>query len=121
MTLELISIKRLTEFDEDPDISWLQQDYEDCTEAEQILYKDQDKKRLDALNNDEWNFIGIQAKAEIHINGISETITSPGLWGIEDDPDESYLEEIYQEQKDELAEMLRELGFSDAQLLEAVN
>jgi len=120
LTLELISIKRKIMDDDSPDISWLQQDYKDCTEAEQILYKQQDKERLESLQNGEWSLIGIQAEAEIRINGIYETITSPGLWGIESDSEESYFDEVYIEEKEELSSMLRTLGFTDKQLLETV-
>jgi hypothetical protein len=102
MTLELETIKRKDIYDENPDLSWV------------------DKKRLESMDMGYWHFIGILAVAEIRINGISETISSPGLWNIESDSDESDLNEIYQDQKDELAAMLRELGFSDAQLLEVV-
>ncbi len=117
MPLELISIDREIIQDEDPDFSYLEQDYKDCTESEAILYKAQAKKRLDALMNGQWTFIGIQAKAEIRINGIFQTISSGGLWGIEDDSGEEYFQEIYEEQKEELKTMLLEMGFKKEELV----
>ncbi len=116
MPLELISIDREIIHDHDPDYSYLEQDYKDCTEKDAILYKAQDKKRFDALMNGQWSFIGMRAEAKIRINGILQTISSGGLWGIEDDSGEEYLQEIYEEEKEELKTMLLELGFKKEDL-----
>lgn len=65
-------------------------------------YREQDQARLDAWHNDEWHFIGTQARAHCMLvhNGVGTcyTLTSPGLWGTESDSDPDYLESIYQEE-----------------------
>ena len=69
-------------------------------------YREEDQARLDAYNNGEWQFIGIRAIAHIQIiaNGIGATfrLESPGLFGIEDDSGEEYLDEAFAEECDNL-------------------
>lgn len=89
-----ITFERITEHDPDADPrEYLFQDPD---------YKTEDQARLDAWQNDEWHFIGIQAKATCLIvrngTGVYYTLTSPGLWAIESDSDESYLESVYEEE-----------------------
>jgi hypothetical protein len=81
----------------------------------------EDKARLEEYNQGYWSMIGIRAKAVININGTLETIETAGLWSIESDSDPSYLEEIGKEEKSELGEMLKEIGFSQSQIKEAEN
>jgi hypothetical protein len=121
MTLELISIKREIIQDEDPDYSYLEQDYSDCPKKEAEKYKAEAQARLESLFNGQWTFIGIGATAEIRINGIYQIISSGRLWGIEDDSGEEYLNEVYTEQVAELKDQLKEIGFSESQILEAAN
>ena len=66
--------------------------------------------RLAEYRRNEFYFVGVRAVAEIEINGIRQTISSGGLWGIESDSDEAYLQEVYAEQREELDAMLVELG-----------
>jgi hypothetical protein len=67
---------------------------------------------MESLNNGNWCFIGIIAKAKIVTeNGTLQTIRSGGLWGIESDSDKSYIAEIEQEQLAELRKELTALGF----------
>jgi hypothetical protein len=77
-------------------------------------YRDEDQRRLDAWHNDEWSFIGIQARAHITVvsNGVGAmyTMTSPGLWGVESDSGEDYLEEIYAQEKATLLGHLAQMG-----------
>jgi len=75
-------------------------------------YGKQDFDRMESLNNGNWCFIGIIAKAKIVTeNGTIQTIRSGGLWGIESDSDKSYIAEIEQEQLAELRKELTALGF----------
>ena|SRR5437016_1875033 len=99
------------------------------TSEEVRKYTRQDYERMESLNRGDWCFIGIIAEAEIQLTTTWEnsvvskvswhspiapyqTITSGGLWGTESDSDESYLQEIEQEQLSELRSQLKALGFS---------
>jgi hypothetical protein len=65
-------------------------------------YKEQDQARLDAFRSGDWTFIGIQAVAHIEIvrNGTATlyTLSSPGLWAIESDSSEDYLNEVFEDE-----------------------
>ena len=85
--------------DTDPDPSYLEQEgFED---------------RLAQYRNDEFGFVGVRACAEILIpvNGqlIGQAIYSPGLWGIADDSDIEYLNEVGRDEFETLKSMLDEL------------
>jgi hypothetical protein len=75
----------------------------------------QAKARMEAWENGEWNWIGVQARVRIMVpvGGNSFAcyeLTSPGLWSIESDIGEDYLAEVYEEQKAELEAHLRIIG-----------
>ncbi len=116
MTKEIESISCQQIFDVDGDISYLQQYDINSKNPEERKYALQDKKRLEAYYNDEWYFVGIQAVAEIRINGISQTISSSGLYGIESDSGDEYFDEVFEEQKEDLKDNLLELGFSEKEI-----
>ena len=101
MTKEIESILCQQTFDDDGDISYLQQ---------------YDKKRLEAYYNNEWHFVGIQAVAEIRIDGLLQTINSGGLWGIESDSSDEYFDEVFEEEKEQLKDVLLQLGFTEKQI-----
>lgn len=90
-------VRRLTSVDEYPDISWMD-----------------DETRLDAFYEGAWHMMGIQASATflIPLNGhyVTQTVTSPGLWGIESDSDEDYLDQVFTDECVNLTEMLQMLG-----------
>ena len=113
--IEEISVKKII-FDDDPDISWLQQYDENSEDPEIRKYAKQDKKRLEAYYNEEWHFIGVQAVAEVRLGGVCQTIKSGGLWGIESDSSEDYIESIYKEEKEDLSDMLQSIGFSTKEI-----
>ena len=85
---------------------------DDATSPEDFeCYDAADKK---AFHRGEWGFIGIQARAHILIvrkggHGVTHTMTSAGLWGIESNSGE-YLAEVFEEQKAELLVDLKALG-----------
>lgn len=86
--------------DDSPDLSYLEQDYNDVEDAaERVKYREQDRARLDAYRRDEWRMIGIRAKATIWIDRpgyrTNYTLESPGLWGIESDSGEAYFAEVF--------------------------
>jgi hypothetical protein len=69
-----------------------------------------DYERMESLNRGDWCFIGVRAEAEIIIDGVTQDISSGGLWSIESNSDRTYLAEIDGEQLSELREQLRALG-----------
>lgn len=85
--------------DTDPDASWLEQDgYED---------------RLASYQAGDFGFVGVRLAAELLIPSgdgwISEWISTPGLWGIEDDSGSEYLASVACDEYHILNEMLNEL------------
>lgn len=63
-----------------------------------------------------WHFVGIQARATIKIPygtnpdcWINSKMLSPGLWGIESDSGDEYFQEVYQEEREILIDMLASL------------
>lgn len=84
-----------------------------------------DFERMEGLNNDDWCFIGIVARAYIEIPKnqnffISQQITSPGLWGIESNSSSEYFEEVAREELSLLSDMLLSLGFGKRAIAYAV-
>ena len=82
-------------------------------------------ERMMGYENGQWGMIGIRAKAEIQTSEggnswFCNDVESGGLWGIDDDSEESYLKEIEREQLDELKDVLLELGFTKEEIDKAV-
>jgi len=79
-------------------------------------YGFQDYKRMEGLNNCDWHYIGIIAKAKILIpsnvptSAQYQTISSGGIWGIESDGGKEYLQEEAESQLADLAQQLEALG-----------
>lgn len=78
------------------------------------------EERMEAWLNDEWEFIGVMAKGTIYIpiGGKSFRVMelqSAGLWGIESDADDSYIESVFQEERDGLMDELKTLGVALAE------
>lgn len=116
MTKEIESILCQQTFDDDGDISYLQQYDINSKNPDERQNAKQDKKRLEAYYNNEWHFVGIQAVAEIRIDGLLQTISSGGLWGIESDSSDEYFDEIFEEEKEQLKDVLLQLGFTEKQI-----
>ena len=107
----------------DADASWIPADVTDKRAywAEAMRQNAlQDYARMEAYNADEWSFIGIDARAEIVIGGVCQTIKSGGLWGIESDSEESHFCETEQDELAALRGILNELGFSKRAIAAAV-
>ena len=68
------------------------------------------EERREAYERGEFGYVAVRATCEILVNGIIETIDSPGLWGIEDDSSPDYLDEIADDERQILVGVLRELG-----------
>lgn len=77
-----------------------------------VAYTKHDKERLDAYNRGIWEMIGIRAVAIIHIpiddNTVKiQAIDSGGLFGIESDSGDSYIQDIGRDQIAEVKNYLR--------------
>jgi hypothetical protein len=78
------------EYDDSPDTSYLEQEYEDCTPEEREQYKQQDRERLEALRNGDWYYLGVC----VAMKKGSYEVGRASVWGIESDSDEGYFTEI---------------------------
>ena len=100
LTVSRSNFRRVTLIDDHPDVSWLEDEA--------------GRERLAGFRQGYWHMIGIQASAEFLIplgrHFVAQTVTSPGLWGIESDADETYLGDIFAEGCASLAAMLKALG-----------
>ncbi len=69
------------------------------------------EERLAEYEDGAFGFIGIAAQIQVPVKGVIQTIQSAGLWGIESDSGQKYLEEVFEEESDQLQEILEEMGF----------
>jgi len=79
-----------------------------------IGYIEQDYQRMEALNRGDWYFVSVRAVVTIDPpvggNTVAHVVESPGLHGIESDSGEEYLNGVFSEECETLAEMLQSLG-----------
>ena len=128
----LVSIEAETMEEENPDLSYLTEyqggsageTYTDekgkkhtITKVQEAKWRQQDKDRLESYGRTWWH-IGVKAEAIIYVEGVRQIITSGGLWGIESDSNEKYIEEEKNTQIKELEEILLSLGFTKKQIEE---
>lgn len=74
-------------------------------------YGKQDFKAMEGLNNGDWCFFGIIAKAEIVTeNDVIQVIRSGGLWGVESNSGDD-LEQVGKDELNNLRLELKSLGF----------
>lgn len=69
-----------------------------------------DYEHMEKINKGAVWFVGIIAKAVINVAGTLQHISSGGLYGIESDSDDVYINEIELEQLSELKEQLKALN-----------
>jgi hypothetical protein len=99
---QLHSVKVLVLPDEDPDTSFLdQEDFED---------------RRKEFERGDFSFVGVRAEAEIVVDGIVQTITSGGLWGVESDAGDEYIQSVAAEEYADLRKILKTLGVRTSEL-----
>ena len=86
---------------------------DDCPDAS-YLEQEGFEDRLQQYRHGGFDYVGVRATVEVPIpygkDRILVKIESPGLWGIESDSGEDYLQSVFQEETDILADMLTELG-----------
>jgi hypothetical protein len=86
---------------------------DDCPDTS-YLEQEEFGDRLEQFRQGAFDYIGIRAAVELPIpygkDRIITRIESPGLWGIESDSGEDYLDSVFQEESAILADMLAELG-----------
>jgi len=98
----VLNIETREHLDDTPDVSYLDQ--------EEFADRRDDYRRGD------FHFIGIDARAELIVDHVTQEIVSGGLWGIESDSGEDHLREIAGEELASLASILRTLGFTADEL-----
>ncbi|MBN1588075.1 MAG: hypothetical protein JW888_01010 [Pirellulales bacterium] len=85
-------------------------DCPDTSYLEQPGFED----RLQQYRRGDFDYVGVRAAVQLPIpygaDRILVKIESPGLWGVESDSDENYLDSVFREECDTLADMLAELG-----------
>ena len=102
--VELDSILVLVLPDDDPDTSFLDQG------------DPEDQDRKEAYRRGDFSFVGVRAEAKIIVDGISQTITSGGLWGVESDAGDAYILEVAGEEYVDLRRILKTLGVPTSEL-----
>jgi hypothetical protein len=80
-------------------------------------YIENDYARHEAYNRGDWTCIGVRAVIDLEIpckagGTIRQTITSPGIWGIESDSGDDYMATVFQDECEQLAEMLEAMGIT---------
>jgi hypothetical protein len=113
--------------DENDDGFWPSQDPKaagyvgDVSQDEFERMHDEAKARMRAWEAGEWNYVGVQARATIFVpiggNSFSTyELLSPGLWSIESDSGEEYLNSVFEDEKASLLADLRKIGEAIAAL-----
>jgi hypothetical protein len=109
----------LTTLDESPDLSWLEQSYNDPSIApdEALRMRAADAERLAAYRQGDWYMVGIQLAVEVVLarpGRVDEviTLTTPGLWGVESDSGDEYFRSIADDESSYLVDDLVALGFA---------
>lgn len=96
--------------------------YADTSYLGQAEFED----RNEAFKRGDFSFIGIRLKAGIVLKSkqgytiVGTEITTPGLWGIEDDSGDEYFESVAKDEEHTLTEMLRALGFKNKAIRKAL-
>lgn len=88
---------------------------EGCGDPE---YIEQDYKRMEDYGNG-WGMLYVYAAAEVSVEGVTQTIRSGGLGGVESDSGADYFEELKKEELGQLRDQLVALGFSSRAISKA--
>lgn len=114
-SMRVDSLRIVWEYDDSPDLSYLTQDYKDCSEEDREKYIKEDQKRLMDYHLTVWCMMGCYVEATVsYPTGFNsrrlETFNSGGLWGIESDSGKDYIDTIELEQIQDLKEHLSHFG-----------
>lgn len=143
VTKRIVSVVFVKELDDDPDLSYLGE-YSNKPAAVHIdrqergdqgrnqlryfnagagdpAYIEADYKRYEAYHAGDWCMTWLQAKAEVVVQGVTQYVTSGGLGGVESDSGPVYFGELRTEQLDELATILKGMGFGRREIQEAIS
>lgn len=79
---------------------------------------EEDYKRMESYNRGDWCFYGIIAKAQVQLarHSTIQTIRSGGLWGVESDSGDDYLNEVADEELAHLRGELEAIGCTTKQI-----
>lgn len=66
-------------------------------------------------------YMRAHAEAEVTIGGVAQTLTSGGMWGIEDDAEDEYLDQIIEQEWETLRVVLKTVGVPTDKLPLAVD
>jgi len=89
--------------------------YKGETEENVRKYIRQDYERMEKLYKGYWWYFGVTAEATVILvpgEGIGQTITSGGVWGLESDVSAADLKEVEENELAELRAQLKAVGFS---------
>jgi hypothetical protein len=107
LTLD-VTIERRVEPDDSPDLSWLEQEcWNEDTGTEGS--EGYGLRRIEDYNRGGWYMVGVYAVA-VTDDG-AEVARSGGLWGVESDSGEAYLDAVFAEETSELLSELTEKGW----------
>lgn len=85
-----------------------------------VKYTEQDYARMEAYNNGQWWYIGVEAWAEVQLGSeVCQHVRSGGVWGIESDSDAAYITECQDNQLAQLRTELEQCGFTKRMIDEA--
>jgi hypothetical protein len=107
-TPEVRSIRVLVLPDDDPDTSYFDSGDPD--------YRDQDEARREQYERGDFTLVGVRAEAEVVIEGVTQTLKSGGLWGVESDSGDEYIDGVAAEEYADLRKILTSIGVPTSQL-----
>lgn len=122
-----ITFERRQSPDEHPDVSFLEQRYEDIGEPEEReRCLAADRERLAAYNRGDWHMRGLWVRACISVPIGQGSFTmfhldSPGLWGVESDCGTEYENEVWSGEEDELKRQMASMAPAFAALVQPTN
>jgi hypothetical protein len=73
-------------------------------------YRQADAERVASYQRGDWTYVGVRVEVVVSVEGVTQTLSSAGLWHIESDSDPSYLDEVAQEEYAVLKNICRALG-----------
>ena len=80
----------------------------------------QDLELQKGLERGDWFFMGVSVEARIQLTGdLVQKISSGGLWGIESNAGEEHLTQVEGEERNQLRDELKAIGFTDRQITKA--